>query len=104
MTLSEFKAWFSGYTEDMDKPPTAKQWKRIQKVVKDIDGDTVTERIYLDRYWPGQWQKKWGWSYTGDPVLYGTTTLPNFTTSSGSTSTVDAMYAAGKAEAQEYSI
>lgn len=29
MKLAEFKAWFEGFTEDMDRAPTAKQWKRI---------------------------------------------------------------------------
>lgn len=52
MTLSEFKAWFDGYTENMDETPNKKQWKRIQARVKEIDGQTVTERVYLDRYWP----------------------------------------------------
>jgi len=26
MTLQEFKAWFSGYTEAMNGPPNATQW------------------------------------------------------------------------------
>ncbi len=85
MTLTEFKAWFSGYTEDMDRPPTAKQWKRIKKVVADVD--------------------RWGWSYTGVPLpdystvpLTGTGIGPN----TSCTLTIDAMYAAGKAEAKEF--
>jgi hypothetical protein len=36
MTLSEFKAWFEGFTEAMDGPPDAKQWARIQSKVKEI--------------------------------------------------------------------
>ena len=50
MTLSEFKDWFEGFTESMDGPPTAKQWKRIKRRVSEIDGDPITERIYIDRY------------------------------------------------------
>lgn len=55
MTLSEFKAWFSGFTEDMDGPPNAKQWKRIQARVKEISGVALTERVFVDRYWPRWW-------------------------------------------------
>lgn len=36
MTVSEFKAWFEGFTEAMDGPPDAKQWARIQSKVKEI--------------------------------------------------------------------
>lgn len=63
MTLSEFKAWFKGYTEDMEDAPTKKQWKRIKARVKEIDGQTVTERVYLDRYlptWPRRYDLYWG--------------------------------------------
>lgn len=38
MTLAEFKAWFEGFTEDMDGAPNTKQWKRIKDRVKQIDG------------------------------------------------------------------
>ena len=37
MTLSEFKAWFGGFTENITKLPTQKQWARIQARVKEID-------------------------------------------------------------------
>lgn len=30
MTLSEFKAWFDGYTEDIVGPPTEAQWEKIK--------------------------------------------------------------------------
>jgi hypothetical protein len=52
MTLSEFKAWFEGFTESIDDAPTVKQWARIKKRVGEIDGRAVTERVYVDRYWP----------------------------------------------------
>jgi len=66
MTLSEFKAWFEGFTDNMDGQPTAKQWKKIQKRVSEIDGDPITERIFIDRYWP-TWPR---YPYYG-PVWYG---------------------------------
>lgn len=34
MTLSEFKAWFSGFTESMDSTPNEKQWGRIKERVE----------------------------------------------------------------------
>jgi hypothetical protein len=54
MTLAEFKAWFDGFTEEMDEAPTKKQWERIKKRVKEIDGSPVTERVFVDRYWAAQ--------------------------------------------------
>lgn len=50
MTLSEFKAWFAGFTEEMDGAPSEKQWKRIKAKVKDIDGVTVTKTVFVDHY------------------------------------------------------
>lgn len=52
MTLSEFKAWFEGFSEGIDKVPTEKQFAKIKAKVAEIDGAPVTERIYVDRYWP----------------------------------------------------
>ena len=58
MTLAEFKAWFEGFTEDMDDRPTEKQWKRIRARVKEIDGTVTSYPVFVDRYYP-----KWGWPY-----------------------------------------
>jgi len=52
MTPNEFKAWFDGFTEAFEGSPTKKQWERIKARVAEIDGKAVTERVYLDRYWP----------------------------------------------------
>lgn len=38
MTLSEFKAWFEGFTEGMDATPTEKQWERIKARIGEING------------------------------------------------------------------
>ncbi len=54
MKREEFKAWFEGYTENMDGPPGAKQWDRIKARVKEIDGTSVIySPVYVDRwrYW-----------------------------------------------------
>lgn len=50
MTLSEFKAWFDGFTEDMDGAPTEKQWERIKGRVGEITGQSVTYPVFVDRY------------------------------------------------------
>lgn len=50
MTLSEFKAWFEGFTEGMDGPPGIKQWERIQARVKEISGTPTTYPVFVDRY------------------------------------------------------
>ena len=58
MTLSEFKAWFEGFTESMDGPPNAAQWERIQSKIATIDDKPIpvtVYREYVDRfrpYWP----------------------------------------------------
>jgi len=75
MTLSEFKAWFEGFTESMDGPPSLKQWERIQARVKEISGVAVTERVFVDRY-PSLWRDNH--FYTGSPFpQVGTTTCLN---------------------------
>ena len=38
MQVSEFKVWFEGFTEDMTKLPTVKQWSRIKARIDEIDG------------------------------------------------------------------
>ena len=52
MTPSEFKAWFDGFTEAFAGCPTKAQWTRIKARVDEIDGKSVTERVYVDRYLP----------------------------------------------------
>ena len=51
MTPSEFKSWFEGFTEAMAGTPTKDQWKRIKARVSEIDGKSITERVFIDRYW-----------------------------------------------------
>lgn len=70
MTLAEFKAWFEGFTEDMDGAPSAKQFEKIKAKVADINGVAVTERVFVDRYVP-RYRDVWSWPYisvgTGNP-------------------------------------
>jgi hypothetical protein len=72
MTPNEFKAWFDGFTEAFEgRIPTKAQWGRIKDRVAEIDGKPVTERVYVDRYWP---------AYVKTYPSYPTTT---FTTTCG---------------------
>lgn len=53
MNLSEFKAWFEGFTENIDAAtPNAKQWKRIkEKISKIVDAPPVPQRVFHDHYY-----------------------------------------------------
>lgn len=51
MNLSEFKAWFEGFTEDMDGEPNPKQWKRIKKRVGEITSDPTPWPVYVRDYY-----------------------------------------------------
>ncbi len=109
MTLPEFKAWFDGFTESMPGTPTKAQWARIKARVKEIDGVAVTERIFVDRYWPHYWPYSPYYSptYIHGPLYYSS---PNNNpvhysnnsnigaTSGGSFNSCNAMQALGQAE------
>ena len=49
MTLSEFKAWFEGFTESMEKAPTPNQWERIKERVAKIQTDSAVAQDKLRR-------------------------------------------------------
>ena len=46
MKAEEFKAWFEGYTENIKKVPTQKQWRRIKERVEEVRTDTVWHNWY----------------------------------------------------------
>ena len=50
-TVSEFKAWFEGFTEAMDGPPDAKQWERIVSKIKAIDGTPMPTVVIRENYY-----------------------------------------------------
>jgi hypothetical protein len=65
MTPNEFKAWFDGFTEAFEgRIPTKAQWGRIKDRVAEIDGKAVTERVYVDRYWPPHLRLPYWTTYT----------------------------------------
>ncbi len=65
MIPSEFKAWFEGFTESMDGPPSLKQWERIQARVKQITGTPTSYPVFVDRYRPMWLDNHF---YTGSPL------------------------------------
>lgn len=47
MNMSEFKAWFEGFSEVMTGPPNDAQWARIKERVAQIDGQPTSYPVYL---------------------------------------------------------
>lgn len=110
MTLSEFKAWFEGYTEGLESAPTKAQFERIKEKVKEISGTPITYPVYIDRYvepYRHYWQNyttTWGGNSVGTTMagdgLQGMATAYNSAfNGSNAFDSHAAMYAAGKAEA-----
>src|SRR5258708_37815493 len=66
MNVSEFKAWFEGFTENMDGPPGEKAWKRILAKIGEItDAPPTTYPVYIDRWVRPYWDRYWGPYYGG---------------------------------------
>lgn len=84
MTLSEFKAWFEGFTEVMDGPPNKKQWGRIQARVKEIDGTAITKTVFIEKY-AAPYRRYWMEQTYGPvyPGLMGSTCMSSDAKSSG---------------------
>ncbi len=92
MTLAEFKAWFDGFTEDMDGQPNKKQWERIKARVKEINGSVTTYPVYVDRYVRPFWSS---------PSVYGGGAVGGAVTAVGLKSDYHAetaLHSVGKAE------
>jgi hypothetical protein len=64
MHLTEFQAWFEGFTEEMKGPPNKDQWVKIKKRVKEITNDYTPTPIFIERYvlpWRRYWDDvHWG--------------------------------------------
>lgn len=62
MTLSEFKAWFEGFTENLGDAPTKVQFDKIKAKVAEITGTPITHTVYVDRYvqpYRQYWDRVW---------------------------------------------
>lgn len=99
MTLSEFKAWFEGFTENLNGPPNKKQWARIQKRVGEITRDSV----HIDHYITRDIRPYWHWNLTTMPILCGSSTADSVSMNSSNETTMNptaaCFTALGKADA-----
>lgn len=62
MNLSEFKAWFEGFAENLEGPPTEKQWARITDKIGQIkDAPPVAQHVFHDHYYRTvrRWYEEW---------------------------------------------
>lgn len=102
MTPSEFKSWFDGFTEALTGVPTKAQWARIKERVAEIDGRPVSERVYIDRYWPRYLDYRPWWVATSCGGSGNIASSAPMLSSSGQNSFdgLTAMNALGRAEAQ----
>lgn len=69
MTLSEFKAWFEGFSEGIDTAPTEAQFAKIKAKVALITGTPTTYPVFVDRYrtyLDGIWRRPEYYPYTAD--------------------------------------
>jgi hypothetical protein len=68
MNLSEFKAWFEGFTDNLDGPPGPKAWEKICARVKEIKADPTPWPQFIREYVPAypRWWHSGGWSYLGN--------------------------------------
>jgi len=76
MTLSEFKAWFEGFTDGMEGPPSEKQFKKIKAKVAEISGTSISKTVFIERYrdvWPRYRDAMWN----GPIVSYSAGAAPN---------------------------
>ncbi len=108
MTLSEFKAWFEGFSEIMEGPPNEKQWKRIKARVAEINGVAVTKTVFVDRYVPTPWRPYWGLDCVGMNMgvgvsgaamsAVGKSSMPSIESNNGQFDSHNAMLDLGRAE------
>lgn len=71
MTPTEFKSWFEGFTEAFSGQPTKAQWARIKARVGEIDGKSVTERVFVDRWYPYIYKAWPTWTYLNSGACGG---------------------------------
>lgn len=78
MHLSEFQAWFEGYTEEMTGTPSKTQWAKIKKRVKEITADYTPAPIFIEKYvrpWRQYWETDRLYGPWVKSLTYGTSAL-----------------------------
>lgn len=82
MHLTEFKAWFKGYTEEMAGTPNKAQWAKIKKHVDNISADYTPAPVFIERYYE-PWRRYWYntpiWSTTNAVLCSGNAANTNRT-------------------------
>ena len=96
MTLQEFKAWFEGFSENIDGAPTDKQWKKIKAKVGEIDNTPTSYPVFIRQY---PWYQPY-WYTSGYSTITGNN-LVGSTTISTSNYVYDAYRDAGRMEATQ---
>lgn len=56
MNLSEFKAWFEGFTDGIDSNPSEKQWVKIKEKVATITANPTSPTV-IREYWRDYWPR-----------------------------------------------
>ena len=67
MNLAEFKAWFEGFTENMDGLPGPKEWARVCERVKEIKAEPT--QFVLGYVPPPSWTSTWTSSVGSQEIL-----------------------------------
>lgn len=104
MNITEFKAWFEGFTDGIDSNPTEKQWEKIKAKVTEIKAEPTSPlviREYINSY-----RRHWNEPYWGNPfqpyaTYLGGVGLSNSAGSTGprnSAASLSAMYDAKPVE------
>jgi hypothetical protein len=106
MQPREFKAWFEGFTEAFSGTPTKAQWARIKERVAEVDGNPITERVFVDR-WGAERQntRPWRWvcGFYQSPTAFNTVNTQAHVSSGTLFNSAVAMTAVGRAEAAQIS-
>jgi hypothetical protein len=97
MTLSEFKAWFDGFTECMDGTPSREQWERIRARVSEINGAATPYPVFIDRY-VEPYRRYWPNVPYWNSSSVGHSGMASVETNTGSFNSNSAMVDLGKAE------
>ncbi len=89
MTFSEFEYWLDGYKEGMhEKPPTEKQWKKIQKKLKEVAPGPHYQWPYYHHYINTQPVYRPYWmEWTSDTTSIPCSTSLNFKTGTNTITT-----------------
>lgn len=101
MTVSEFKAWFEGFTETLEGPPNQKQWDRIKARVKEVDGVATTYPVYVERYRPYYGGPYWSTMRIGGTNTTTVSGVDCATTNCVAYNSHDALRVAGRNEFSE---